>query len=82
MSFPIKQLNLPDLSQGIPKNKPSCLDLVLLAETDDQHQRRGGHIHGLRSLRPDGPFISLAGGKAFDRMTVPIADILPLATFA
>jgi len=82
MSLPIKQLNLPDLSQGIPQNKASGLYLILFAESNDQHQRRGRHVHGLGGFRPDRSLIAFTGREPFDRMAMPIPDILPLPTFA
>lgn len=60
MNFPIKQLDLPDLAQGIPQNKPSRLQLILFVQPDDQHERRGGHILGLNRFGPNRPLVALA----------------------
>lgn len=82
MSLPIIQLDLPNFAQGIPENEPARLKLIALAKPDNQHQRGGRHVHGLRSFCPDGSFVPFARGQPLDRVAMPIADVLPLAVSA
>ncbi len=82
MNLPIIQLDLPDLLERIPENEAARLKLVALAQPDNQHERRGRHVHGLRSFCPDRPFVSFAWRQALDRVAVPIPDVLRLAVSA